>query len=245
VPAVLYLRSFLFLLWFILTTVVTHIVFLPALLMNWRAATLAARAWSNAVLWGLRVFARLGYELRGNAAAARGPVLVAAKHYSMWETIVMMTILPEPAIVMKATLFRVPLYGWYSRKAQMIPVDRHGRASALKKMVADAKRALAHGRPIVIFPEGTRKSPGDAPDYKPGVAALYAQLGVACVPVALNSGLYWTAGGLLKRPGKIVVEFLDPIPPGLKAREFMPALQERIETASARLVAEGRAALKK
>ena len=111
-------------------------------------------------------------------------------------------------------------------------------------MVADAKRALAGGRPIVIFPEGTRKRPGDPPDYKPGVAGLYAQLGVPCVPVALNSGLYWVAGGLIKRPGTVVIEFLDPIAPGLRARAFIGELEQRIEGATANLVAEGRAALK-
>jgi 1-acyl-sn-glycerol-3-phosphate acyltransferase len=228
--------------WFIATTVVTHIVFLPVLLMSWRASVFAARTWGNSVLWGLRVFAGLGYEIRGNHRAACEPVLVASKHYSMWETIVMIALLPDPAIVMKATLFKLPFYGWYSTKAQMISVDRTGRASALKKMVADARRALAARRPIVIFPEGTRKSPGDPPDYKPGAAALYAALDVPCVPVALNSGLYWTPG-LLKRPGRIVVEFLEPIPPGLKAREFLTVLEQRIEAASQRLVAEGRAKL--
>jgi 1-acyl-sn-glycerol-3-phosphate acyltransferase len=243
VRTLLYLRSFLFLLWFLAVTIVTHIVFLPALLMSWRASVFAARTWGYSVLWGLRIFAGLGYDVRGRHEAACAPVLVASKHYSMWETIVMIALLPSPAIVMKATLFNLPFYGWYSRKAQMISVDRHGRASALKKMIADAKRALALGRPIVIFPEGTRKAPGDPPDYKPGVAGLYAGLGVACVPVALNSGLYWTAGGLLKRPGTIVVEFLEPIPPGLRSREFMALLEERIETASNRLVAEGRAKL--
>jgi 1-acyl-sn-glycerol-3-phosphate acyltransferase len=240
---VVHLRSFIFLIWFILTTIVTHIVFLPALLMSWRASVFAARTWGNSVLWGLRVFCNLTYEVRGNREAASKPVLVAAKHYSMWETIVMITLLPEPAIVMKATLFKLPFYGWFSTKAQMISVDRSARASALKKMVADAKRALADGRPIVIFPEGTRREPGDPPDYKPGVAGLYGALGVPCVPVALNSGLYWMAGGFLKRPGTIVVEFLEPIPPGLRARDFMAVLEERIETGANRLVAESRAKL--
>jgi 1-acyl-sn-glycerol-3-phosphate acyltransferase len=240
---VLYLRSLLFLIWFVATTVATHIVFLPVLLMPWRASVFAARVWGNSVLWGLRTLAGLDYEIRGNHRAAYAPVLVASKHYSMWETIVMIALLPYPAVVMKATLFKLPFYGWYSTKAQMISVDRSARASALKKMVADAKRALAAGRPIVIFPEGTRKAPGDPPDYKPGVAGLYAGLDVPCVPVALNSGLYWTAGGFVKRPGTIVVEFLEPIPPGLRSREFMALLEQRIETASNRLVAEGRAKL--
>lgn len=239
----LYVRSFVFLIWFLLASVVLHLAALPTLVMPWRAAVFMARTWSRSVLWGLRVFCNLRYEVRGDLAAARRPVVIACKHYSMWETIAFMALLKYPAMVMKSTLFKIPFYGWFSARAQMIAVDRHGRASALKKLVADAKRALAGGRPIVIFPEGTRKSPGDPPDYKPGVAALYNALGVECIPAGLNSGLYWTAGGLIKRPGTIVIEFLKPIPPGLRARDFMAALQSRIEEASDRLVAEARAKL--
>jgi len=239
----LYFRSAIFLIWFLTISIVIHILALPTLALPWRFAQGAARVWGNLVLWGLRVFCNLTYEVRGNHAAATRPVLVAAKHFSMWETITLVSLLPRPVFVMKRSLMRLPLYGWYSRRAGMIAVDREGGAAELRRMVAGAQRALAQGRPIVIFPEGTRKAPGDPPDYKPGVAGLYGQLGVPCVPVALNSGLYWTAGGLLKRPGTIVVEFLEPIPPGLRPRDFMALLEERIETASRRLVAEGRAAL--
>ena len=239
----LYIRSFAFLIWFLTVSIVLHIVALPVLVLPWRAAVFMARTWSRSVLWGLRVFCNLRYEVRGNVEAARKPVLIACKHYSMWETIAFMVILAEPAMVMKSTLFKIPFYGWFSGRAQMISVDRAERANALKKMVAAAKRALAIGRPIVIFPEGTRKAPGDAPDYKSGVAGLYGALGVPCIPVGLNSGLYWTAGGLIKRPGVIVIEFLEPIAPGLRARDFMAALQSKIEEASNRLVAEGHAKL--
>src|SRR6185312_12814779 len=124
-------------------------------------------------------------------------------------------------------------------KAGSIAIDRSGKGSAVRKMIAAAKRALGKGRSILIFPEGTRKKPDAPPDYKPGVAALYSQLDVACVPAALNSGLFWT--GFIKRPGKIVLEFLEPIPPGLRSRDFMKLLEERVETASKALVAEGRA----
>ena len=126
----------------------------------------------------------------------------------------------------------------------MIAIDRDGKASALRKMAADAKAVFAQGRCVLIFPEGTRKKPGAAPDYKPGVAGLYGQIGVPCAPVALNSGLFWTGpGGFLKKPGTIIVEFLPLIPPGLKRAEFMSALETRIETATTKLVAEGRASL--
>lgn len=239
----LYLRSFIFLIWFLTVSIVLHIVALPVLVLPWRAAVFMARTWSRSVLWGLKVFCNLRYEVRGNVDAARQPVLVACKHHSMWETMAFMVIFDEPAIVMKSTLFKIPFYGWFSTRAQMISVDRAERASALKKMVAAAKRALAIGRPIVIFPEGTRKDPDEAPDYKPGVAGLYGALGVPCIPVALNSGVYWTPGGFIKRPGTIVIEFLAAIPPGLRGREFMASLQTKIEEASNHLVAEGRAKL--
>jgi len=136
--------------------------------------------------------------------------------------------------VLKRELLSIPFYGWFLRKAAAIAVDRGGKASAMRKMGQDAKAVLAQGRPVLIFPEGTRKKPGAPPDYKPGVAGLYGMLAVPCVPVALNSGLHWT--GFLKKPGTIVLEFLEPIPPGLKRPEFMALLQDRVETATNRLL---------
>lgn len=135
------------------------------------------------------------------------------------------------------SLFWVPFYGWYAAKLRFIFIDREGRTSALRKLLAQARAARERGESIVIFPEGTRKRAGAAPDYKPGVAALYGDLGQPCAPVALNSGLYWTGpSGFLKRPGKVTVEFLPLIPPGLKRREFMTTLEERIEGAMKGLV---------
>src|SRR5262249_6708404 len=121
-------------------------------------------------------------------------------------------------------------------KIGLIGIDRDGKASALRAMAAASRTAIEHGRTLLIFPEGTRKKPGEAPDYKPGVAALYSQLGQECVPVALNSGAYWT--GFIKKPGTIVIEFLPPMAPGLRSREFMAALQSSIETASHALLAK-------
>jgi len=119
-------------------------------------------------------------------------------------------------------------------KAAAIPIDRSAGASALRKMNQAARQVLGEGRPVLIFPEGTRKKPGAPPDYKPGVAGLYSQLDVPCVPAALNSGVYWT--GFIKRPGTIVLEFLEAIPPGLKRAEFMGLLEQRIETATAAIL---------
>src|SRR5882672_2055464 len=233
----LYLRSALFLVWFIAVSVIMNVGALPLLLLPFRFALKAASLWARLVLFGLRRIAGIGVELRGRLEDPR--VLVAAKHFSMWETIALLALLPGPAIVLKRSLLRVPLYGWYCRKMRMIAIDRAAGAKAMRLMHGEAKRALDEGRPIVIFPEGTRRKPGDPPDYKPGVAGLYAQLDVPCVPVAHNSGLFW-AGGFFRRPGTITLEFLPPIPPGLSRRDFMGLLESSIEEASNRLVAEGR-----
>ena len=196
----------------------------------------AMNKWSRMTMFLLRVCAGTRYEIRGKVP--EGPVLVAAKHQSMWDTIVATAVLHDPAIVMKKELLAIPYYGWYSLKTRMIAIDRGAGASTIRKLVAQAKNALALKRPILIFPEGTRMSPGTAPDYKPGVAALYRQLDVPCVPVAVNSGLFWARRGFTKRPGTIVLEFLEPIPPGLDRKSFMAELEKRIEPATAKLVAE-------
>lgn len=236
------LRSILFIIWFALESAVINILSLPALILPRKATVYCSRFWSRATLWGLRVFAGITYEVRGPVPKNTG-VLVASKHMSMWDTLALYLILFDPATVAKRSLFYIPFYGWYIWKAGTIAIDRDGKASALRKMAADAKAAMAQGRPILIFPEGHRQDPGAQPDYKPGVAGLYSQFGAPCVPVALNSGLFWT--GFLKKPGTIVVEFLDAIPPGLKRVEFMRELETRIETATVKLLAEGRAELAK
>jgi 1-acyl-sn-glycerol-3-phosphate acyltransferase len=230
------LRSALFLLWFAAISAVMHIGLLPLLLMPAGAVLAAARIWARVVLFGLKWIAGTGIELRGKLTNRR--VLVASKHFSMWETIAFLSLLPRPAIVLKQSLLGIPFYGWYARKMRMIAIDRSAGAKAIRLMAAGARRALDDNRPVVIFPEGTRRKPGAAPDYKPGVAALYALLRVPCVPVAHNSGLFWT--GFLKRPGTIVVEFLDPIAPGLSRQRFTKELQTRIEAATNRLLDEGR-----
>ncbi len=226
------LRSLLFFLWFATISTVLSLVFVPVLILPRGATIWLARSWARATFWGLKVFAGIGFEIRGTPP--RGPVLVAAKHMSMWDTLALYLVLDSPGIVLKRELLYVPFFGWFVWKAAAIPIDRSGGASALRKMNQTAQRVLAEDRPVLIFPEGTRKKPGAAPDYKPGVAGLYGMLDVPCVPAALNSGVYWT--GFIKRPGTIVLEFLETIPPGLKRGTFMPLLEKRIETATAALL---------
>jgi 1-acyl-sn-glycerol-3-phosphate acyltransferase len=234
---VTFLRSAVFFLWFALVSATLAIAFLPALALPRGVTVWMSRSWSALVFWGLRVIAGIAFEVRGTVPA--NGVLVAAKHMSMWDTMALYLTLDDPAVVLKRGLTLIPFYGWYVSKAGSIAIDRAGGAQALRRMAAAAKAVIAQGRSVLIFPEGTRKKAGAPPDYKPGVAGLYGQLGVECVPAALNSGLFWT--GFIKRPGRIVLEFLEPIPPGLKSREFMKQLEDRIEVATARLIAEGRA----
>ena len=226
------LRSFVFLVWFATISVVLSLLFWPVLLLPRGATIWLSRNWARATLWGLKVFARVGFEVRGTPP--KGPVLVASKHMSMWDTLALFLVLDSPSIVLKRELLYIPFYGWFLWKAAAIPIDRSARASALRKMSQAAKQTLGEGRPVLIFPEGTRKKPGATPDYKPGVAGLYGMLDVACVPVALNSGVYWTS--FLKHPGTITLQFLEVIPPGLKRGEFMGLLEQRIETATAALL---------
>jgi 1-acyl-sn-glycerol-3-phosphate acyltransferase len=227
-----FLRSALFMAWFLILTLVMAIVFLPLLAVPRKATVRMARGWARATLWGLRVFAGIGAQRIGKVP--EGGVLVASKHMSMWDTLALYLALDDPGIVLKRELLRIPFYGWYLGKAAAIPIDRSAGADALRRMTNAAQQVLAEGRPILIFPEGTRKKPGAAPDYKPGVAGLYGMLGVACVPVALDSGRYWQ--GFTKHPGTISLEFLEVIPPGLKRREFMTLLEQRIETATNRML---------
>jgi 1-acyl-sn-glycerol-3-phosphate acyltransferase len=228
----IFVRSALFMLWFLAVTTLLSLVFLPVLLLPRRCTQWLARIWSRATFFGLKWIAGIDWEIRGPRPTT--PVLVAAKHMSMWDTLALWLALDAPAIVLKRELLRIPFYGWFLWKGAAIAIDRSAGARALRQMSDDAKQALADGRPVLIFPEGTRQKPGAVPDYKPGVAGLYSQLGAPCVPVALNSGLYWQ--GFWKHPGTIVLEFLPAIPPGLKRAEFMRELETRIETATTALL---------
>jgi len=230
--------AILFAIWMFGLAIVMGIVCLPLLLGARRPALEAIRLWSRWVLNGLNLTSDIQVEIRGIENLPPGPCLVAAKHQGMLDILPPFTYLDDPAFVMKRELMAIPIFGWFSKKSGMIPIDRDGGAKALRAMVVAASEAVSEGRQVVIFPEGTRREPGAEPDYQPGVAGLYRELGVPCVPVATNSGRFWPAHGLMRWPGVAVVEILSPIPPGLKRAEFMRRLQGTVETASERLLAE-------
>ncbi len=233
------LRSLLFVTWFYMVSVPLALGFTLLLLTPRSGMTAALKIWARLVMIGLRILAGIRVEVRGLEYIPTGAALIAAKHQGMFDTIGPFTFLPDACYVLKKELLRIPFYGWEATKAQMIPVDREAHSKALKDLVKTARERLEGTRQIVIFPEGTRKDPGDPPDYKPGVAALYRDLGLPCTPMATNSGVHWPAHGVTRRPGTIVFEFLAPIPAGLKRADFMRELESRIETASNALLAEG------
>lgn len=229
-------RSLLFNIAFYLNLLVYMLVALPTLLMPRRMVLAAAKSWARTSLWLLRVICGTKVEFRGLEKLPKGAFLVAAKHQSAWETFALIPLFADPAFIIKRELMWLPIFGWYNWRAEMIPVDRGARAQALAKMTERTRVELARGRQIVIFPEGTRRAPGAEPKYKYGVAHLYAATGALCVPVALNSGLYWPRRSFRRLPGIVRVEILDPIATGLDKKAFMARLQKDIETATARLV---------
>ena len=237
------LRSAAFNVAFFGFTALNLIAAIPVLLMpGSRGALAIARTWAKVVFTLLRFVVGLRWELRGRAELLQGPALIASKHQSAWDTIVFSLLCTQPTYAMKKELLAVPLYGWLALKQGHIAVDRKAGAAAVRQLLRAAKAALTAGRQIVLFPEGTRVPAGEHRPYQPGIAGVYASLGVPVVPVALNSGLFWPRRSFLKHPGTIVFEVLPEIPPGLPRETFMHELETRIESACTRLIAEARAA---
>jgi len=235
-------RAFAFNFAFFAWTAICGMAGLPFLLTP-RAVTMRfGRFWAAGVLALLKVIVGLEHETRGLDRLPRNGCIIAMKHQSAWDTVILPIVLGDPAIVLKRELLLLPFYGWYAARAGSIAIDRKAGAGALRRMLATARTIAASGRPIVIFPEGTRVAPSERRPYHPGVAALYQALGLPVVPAAVNSGLYWGRRSFVKHPGRIILEFLDPIPPGLPRPQLMSELERRIETAAALLLQEGQPA---
>jgi 1-acyl-sn-glycerol-3-phosphate acyltransferase len=232
-------RSILYGLWYYGLTVVLAILYIPLLVLPRGVLRSGIHLWARMLIWGMRVFGGVKLEVRGLEHLPKGvPVLLAAKHQSMFDVIPAFAYMPDALFVMKRELMRIPVFGWHNLKAGTIVVDRQGQAQAMRKMIADARDRFKEPRQLLIFPEGTRRRPGAEPDYKPGVAGLYRDLDAPCVPVATNTGAHISSSGIARSPGTVVYEVLEPIPAGLKRADFMRTLQERIETASNALLSE-------
>jgi len=229
-----WLRALLFNIAFFGVTALLGVAALPLLLAPRRVVMAFGRFWARCVLALAKAIVGLDGEIRGIEHLPSGACLIAMKHQSAWDTLILPVVLGDPACIVKRELLLLPFYGWYAARAGSIAIDRTAGAGALRRMIAAARPIAAQGRPIVIFPEGTRVAPGDRLPYQPGVAALYQALALPLVPAAVNSGLFWGRRSFIKRPGRITLEFLEPIPPGWPRRQVMAELEQRIDSNGAR-----------
>lgn len=239
------LRSLLFQIAFYLSNTVQMVFWTPVFFviprwLGWRIV----RAWSLSHLWLHHWIVGARFSFRGleNIPKDR-PFIVASKHQSSWETYSVLLFLDDPSYILKRELIFIPLFGWYAAKMRVVPVNRGKRSEALRAMAQQAQIQYREGRKIIIYPEGTRTEPGSEPKYKYGITHLYRELDAVILPVAVNSGLFWPRKSFLLYPGTIVMEFLPVIEPGLSKEEFALELQNRIETATDALLAEGRKSL--
>jgi 1-acyl-sn-glycerol-3-phosphate acyltransferase len=239
------IRSLVFAAAFYGVTLVMAAVYLPLMLLPRPAFAALARGWVRLMLVLVRGILGIRYELRGTENIPAGAAIFASKHQSAFDVLVYNVIVPDCAYILKRELLRIPLWGWYVWRVGMVGIDRSAGAKALKQMVTDARALLDRGRSIVIFPQGTRTAPGESKPYLPGAAALYLGAGYPVVPVALNSGSVWPRRTFVKKPGRITIEFLPPIAPGLDRRAFLAQLEAQIEPATRQLeggIAPGTAA---
>ena len=215
---------------------VVGLVYLPWAIASPKGAVEACRTWARFAIWAVRVICGLRSEVRGTPPT--GEVMIAAKHQSFLDIIMIYAAVPRGKFIMKKELTYAPILGQFALRIGCVPVDRGKRAQAVKKMVADVEAGKADPGQLIIYPQGTRVAPGVKRPYKIGTGALYQALGQPCVPVAANVGVFWPRRGVLRKPGLAVVEFLDPIPEGLAIEDCMARMEQAIETRSDALMAE-------
>lgn len=233
------LRSLIFNIVFVINNILWFIFALPLLMLPRKMVFLKVLhpwCWTNLKLHSWICNVRM--EFRGRENIPTGGFMVASKHQSAWETLALAMSFPEPRYILKQELMWVPLFGFYLMRTGQVPINRGSRTEAIAAMNKASQLALKEGGQLLIFPEGTRRPVGTAPAYKQGVAHMYETLNATVLPVAINAGVFWPRRTFLKYPGTIVMEFLPPIPPGLPKDVFFERLQDTIETATNRLVAE-------
>ncbi len=237
-PAIIFLRSLVFNVAFYIALAGLALLGLPLLLTTRKAVIRLARLWGQVSLWLLERICDLKVEFRGLDHLLQGGYVVASKHQSIWETFALLTIFDDFSFVLKRELIFIPVFGWYCLKADQIAINRAKGSGILAELTERARQVLAQGRQVLIFPEGTRRPIGAEPLYKFGIAHLCGETGARCLPVALNSGLFWPRRSFLRQPGTVLVEFLEPIIPGPDKAAFLELLRGRMESATRRLIDE-------
>jgi 1-acyl-sn-glycerol-3-phosphate acyltransferase len=237
----IFLRSLVFNILFYLNFLLWVVVALPTFLMPRAAMLWVADWWARSNILLMRIVCNIKVEFRGVEKIPKGPLLVASKHQSMWETISLLRFFKAPFFALKRELKFIPIFGLFLIKTDMVAIDRSTGRRALMAMARRAREEVLRGRQFVIFPEGTRRPVGAPPQYKSGIGLIYTDCGVPCLPVALNSGLFWPRRTFMRYPGTLVVEFLDPLPPGLPRDEFLNRMRNAIEEATNRIVSDAQA----
>ncbi|RVV96996.1 1-acyl-sn-glycerol-3-phosphate acyltransferase [Mesobaculum littorinae] len=234
--ALQWIRSLVFVVQMYLAMAVLAVIYIIPAIITRDAAYAAVRTYCRYVRWSARWMVGLRTEVRGEIP--RGEVLIGSKHQSFLDIIMIVSVVPKPKFIMKSSLRRAPILGWFAMRIGCVPVDRGKRGAAVRRMIADVERGRAAPGQLIIYPQGTRLAPGVIKPYKVGTYVLYRETGQSCVPAATNVGLFWPRAGLMRKPGLGVVEFLPPIRPGLDQGAFMSRLHDEVETASDRLLAE-------
>lgn len=225
-----WLLSLVFIVQMYLAMAVVAIAYLPYALVTRDGAYAACHAYCAWVRFSLRLLCGLKTEIRGPVPT--GEVIVAPKHQSFLDIILIFGSLPRAKFVMKNELRYAPFLGWYALRIGCVPVKRGKRGAAIHKMMSDVKSGLQIPGQLIIYPQGTRVAPGVSKPYKVGTAVIYTQLGQPCVPVGTNVGLFWPKRGILRHPGLAVIEYLPAIAPGLSNAQFMADLEMAVETSS-------------
>lgn len=234
-----WVRSIAFNLVFLFWTTVPTFVFVWMVLLPQPKVIKIVRFWQSTFAWFAKHIAGIDFRIEGWENVPKGACIIAAKHQSAYETCILNVLFGNPAIVLKKELTYIPIWGWFAKASGLIPIDRKGGVKALAIMKKAASEAIQAGRKIVIFPQGTRVKPLTRKPYKVGVAAMYQDLNLPVVPMALNSGLFWPKASFLKKKGTVLIEFLPPIPTGLSRSAMMHRLEDELEAASDRLAQRG------
>lgn len=227
------IRSALFNLCYVLWTLLVGVLFLPIVFFPTAIIILVVgKIWAKGLYFFLRLFCNLKLDLRGIANRTNHPAIYASKHQSALETIMFHILIKKPVYILKQELLNIPVFGFYLKKMGMIAIDRNGGMKSLKLMLKQVEEKISQGYSIIIFPEGTRTSPGETVEYNAGITAIYNLKAAEIIPVALNTGKYWSKNSFVKKPGKFVIEFLPAISNQLDKKEFLAELQKQIETKS-------------
>ncbi|WP_425043248.1 lysophospholipid acyltransferase family protein [Primorskyibacter sp. S87] len=230
------LRSVLFIGQMYLMMPLVGLVFAPWALFSKHGARMCCKTYSRWVFWTAKWMVGIRCEVRGTPPT--GEALIAAKHQSFLDIMMIFTALPTAKFVMKKEILRMPVIGQYAKLLDCVAVDRGKRGAAIEKMVQEVHEGRQEAGQLIIYSQGTRVAPGIKAEYKVGTGVLYEQLSQTCVPVATNVGVLWPRRGFMRRPGTAVVEFLDPIEPGLSRLEFMEQLEKVVEERSDALMRE-------